>query len=246
MRIYFLSLILSLIGITTKAQVGEHRDNLSIGINTGYIMSNVAFVPKVVQGLHSGITSGVSIRYVCEKYFNSICSIYGEINYASIGWKQTPLTYDKKPVININGKAESYQRTLNYLQIPIFAHLAWGKEINGFNFFIQAGPQIGVLIKEYTKKNYSIPNLNKDGKGRANTITAQEHMPVEQKFDYGIAAGMGIELSNKHIGHILLEARYYYGLNNIYHSTKRDFFGKSNIGNIAVKLSYLIDLTKTK
>jgi hypothetical protein len=71
-------------------------------------------------------------------------------------------------------------------------------------------------------------------------------MAVEKKFDYGIAAGLGAEYSIPGAGHLLLEARYYYGLGNIYGDTKRDFFGSSNYGNIVVKLSYLFDITKTK
>lgn len=138
---------------------------------------------------------------------------------------------------------EQYSRTLNYIQIPVFAHLAWGKEQNGFNFFIQAGPQIGLLLSEKTSKNYDSPNMDATS-GRSNTIIAQESMDVENKFDYGIAAGAGMEYSNKHVGHVLLEARYYYGLGNIYGSSKRDFFSKSNISNIVVKATWLVDLSK--
>ena len=71
-------------------------------------------------------------------------------------------------------------------------------------------------------------------------------MPVEKKIDYGIAAGLGIELSFPKVGHFLLEGRYYYGLANIYGNSKRDYFGKSNNGTVNVKLSYLFDITKTK
>ena len=71
-------------------------------------------------------------------------------------------------------------------------------------------------------------------------------MPVEKKLDYGIAAGLGLEYSNRHVGHFLLEARYYYGLGNIYGSSKKDYFGKSNYGNIVVKATYLFDIVKTK
>ena len=42
----------------------------------------------------------------------------------------------------------------------------------------------------------------------------------------------------------MLTARYYYGLGNIYGSTKKDYFGKSNLSNISVKLTYLFDLVK--
>ncbi|CUP61559.1 Uncharacterised protein [Segatella copri] len=48
------------------------------------------------------------------------------------------------------------------------------------------------------------------------------------------------------MGHFLAEARYYYGLGNIYGASKRDFFGKSNYGQIVLKLSYLFDITRTK
>ena len=103
-----------------------------------------------------------------------------------------------------------------------------------------------LYLGESTSKNYDTPNLANDGTGRSNAVTAQESMPVEKKLDYGIAAGLGLEYSNRHVGHFLLEARYYYGLSNIYGSSKKDYFGKSNYGNIVVKATYLFDIIKTK
>ena len=77
-------------------------------------------------------------------------------------------------------------------------------------------------------------------------MVAQDTMAVENKFDYGIAGGLGIEFSNRHLGHFLLEGRYYYGLGDIYGNTKRDYFGRSNHTNIVVKLTYLFDIIRTK
>ncbi len=65
------------------AQIGEHRDDFSIGFNGGYVLSNVGFVPKVNQKQHGGITGGLALRYKSEKYFyilfyhgrNKLCSI---------------------------------------------------------------------------------------------------------------------------------------------------------------------------
>ena len=71
-------------------------------------------------------------------------------------------------------------------------------------------------------------------------------MAVEHKFDYGIAVGAGMEYSIPRMGHFQLEGRYYYGLGNIYGDTKRDFFSRSNMNSIVVKLSWLFDITKTK
>ena len=38
--------------LTSFAQVGEFRKDLAIGVNGGYVLSNVDFMPKVPQGFH--------------------------------------------------------------------------------------------------------------------------------------------------------------------------------------------------
>lgn len=237
--------ILLFIPLAANAQIGEHRNDFSVGLNGGYVLSNISFTPEVPQGMHGGMTGGLSFRYVCEKYFKTICSVYAEINYSQLGWKEDIKTREDKPVINAEtGKAENYSRTINYIQIPVMAHLAWGREEKGFNFFVNLGPQFGVYLDESTSMNFTLENRNVEE--RATSVIAQDTMKVEKRFDYGIALGLGAEYSIPRAGHILLEARYYYGLGNIYGDTKRDYFGSSNFGNIIFKLTYLFDITRTK
>ena len=237
--------ILLLLPLAVQAQIGEHRNVFSVGVNGGYVLSNISITPEVPQKMHGGMTGGLSFRYVCEKYFKTIASVYAEINYASIGWRENILTREDKPVINsITGIAEEYSRTINYVQVPLMAHLAWGREDKGFNFFLNLGPQFGLYLNESTSMNFDLAHRNVAE--RATSIVAQDTMAVENKFDYGIALGLGAEYSMPRVGHILLEARYYYGLGNIYGDSKRDYFGSSNFGNILIKLTYLFDITKTK
>lgn len=237
--------LLMLFPLSSLAQVGEHRNDLAIGVNGGYMLSNVGFVPKVNQTFHGGYTGGLSLRYVCEKYFNSICSIYAELNYAQMGWKEDILDREDQPVINEETQqAESFSRTLNYVQLPIFARLGWGREQKGVQFFFQAGPQLGYYLSDKVTKNFELDKRN--SWKRANDEVHQDTMAVENKLDYGIAAGIGMEYSFPKLGHFMLEARYYYGLGNIYKDSKRDYFGKSNNSSIIVKLTYLFDLKKTK
>lgn len=244
MRNLLLTLMI-LFAISSSAQIGEHRNDLSVGFNAGYVMSNVKFTPKVTQSMHGGITGGITVRYVCEKYFNTICAIQGEINYAQLGWKEKIQDATDQPVINsTTGLAESYSRTINYVQIPVFAHLGWGRENKGAQFFVQAGPQLGVYISDKSKSNFTVANANIND--RSNQTIAQDTMDIENKFDYGIAAGLGMEYSIPNAGHIMLEARYYYGLGNLYGDSKKDYFGSSNFGNISIKLTYLFDIVKTK
>ena len=243
MKIKTIAILLLFSFITTgaRAQIGEHRSIFSVGVNGGYALSNIGFTPSVSQGMHGGMTGGISMRYICEKYFSTICSIYAEVNYAQLGWKENIKDANDQPVINAyTNAAENYKRTLNYIQIPIFAHLAWGKEKKGLQFFIQAGPQFGYLLGESTDSNFAFEQRNMDD--RANKVYAQDSMSVENKFDYGIAAGAGIEYTAPKIGHFLLEGRYYYGLGNIYGDSKRDYFSKSNNGSIVIKLTYLRDI----
>lgn len=242
---YIVFVLLFSCATVASAQIGQHRNDFSIGVNGGYTLSNVGFTPKVTQSLLGGTTAGLSWRYVCEKYFSTICSIYGEVNYTQMGWKERILTTDNQPVINaVSGLPEQYSRTLNYLQVPVFAHLAWGKEHSGMQFFFQLGPQFGYLLSEKTTTNFNFKDRNTAD--RSNVVCAQDTMAVEKKFDYGIAAGAGVELSVRRVGHFLLEGRYYYGLGNIYGDSKRDYFSKSNNSSIVVKLTYLFDVVRTK
>lgn len=234
--LFFLALPWSLF-----AQIGEHRNILSVGPTAGWNITNIKFTPKVEQKGLGGFSGGVALRYTVEKYFSTICSIQLEMNYAQLGWKEDVKDINNNPVINATtGAAENYSRTINYIQVPFLAHLAWGKEKKGLNFFVNAGPQLGAYISESTKSNFDFDKRNTAD--RVSSVVAQDTMKVENKFDYGIAAGLGVEYTIPKVGHFLLEGRYYYGLGNIYGDSKRDYFASSNYQTISIKLSYLFDL----
>ena len=231
------------------AQIGEYRNEFAVGISGGVSMSKVGFVPTVPQDQLMGKTYGLTLRYTGEKYFNSICAVVAEINFTQMGWKERIWDRHDQPVINDEtGLAEKYSRIADYIQVPLFARLGWGRERQGFQAFFQVGPQLGYYLSENTEANFDLdhPNLS----DRVSLISRPDysnmyHMPVENKFDYGIAAGFGLEFSQRHLGHFMVEGRYYYGLGNIYGNTKRDYFAKSNYQGIVIKATYLFDLIKS-
>lgn len=232
--------------LATRAQVGEYRNDLAVGVSAGYMLSSVGFVPEVPQKQLGGMTGGVTIRYTCEKYFKSVCAIVAEVNIAQAGWVEKIESMEGQPLYYADDpdNALHYERKITYLQIPLMARLGWGRERKGVQGFFQIGPQIGFFLKEKTNTNI-VPGIAPT-EPRASAVVAQETMPVEKKFDYGIVGGAGIEFSMPKVGHFLLEGRYYYGLGNIYGNTKSDYFGKSNFGQIVIKATYLFDLVKTK
>lgn len=243
-QLFFLCLLFHLSLSATHAQVGEHRNDFAMGFNGGYALSQIGFLPEVPQSWHPGLTGGLTFRYTSEKYFSSICAIVGEVNYAQVGWKENILTPNDEPVLNaVTGLPEEYQRDMTYIQVPVFARLGWGRERKGFQFFFQAGPQVGWFLNEKTKSNFDLNTINLAA--RTSMVIAQDTMSVEHRVDYGIAAGLGLEFSYPKIGHFLIEGRYYYGLGDIFGNTKRDYFGRSNFSNIVVKLTYLFNVSKT-
>ena len=245
MRKFLFVFFLSIISFAAKAQVGEYRTDFAVGVNGGYVLSNIGFQPDVPQSMLGGMTMGVTLRYTCEKYFKSICAIVAEVNLVQTGWKEKIQGLENQPLY-YEGSTEAlhYQRKMTYLQIPLFARLGWGRERKGIQGFFQVGPQLGIFLSESTTTN--LVDGKEPTEQRSSNIVKQESMPVEKKFDYGIAGGAGIEFSVPKVGHFMLEGRYYYGLGNIYGNSKSDYFGKSNFGQIVIKATYLFDIVKTK
>ena len=171
--------------------------------------------------------------FSCEKYFSCYCALQGEINYAQMGWNEL-----------IETSTDTYKRDINYLQIPLLARMAFGKERGGVQGFLILGPQLGLYLseKEYRGGEWSDYTLSL----RPNHRVEQYDMKVEKKFEYGITGGLGMQVSTKSGHYFILEGRYFYGLSDLFGNSKKDPFGKSNNGAIIAKLSYLIDIKKSK
>lgn len=199
----------------------HYRANISVGAKAGVDMSRMFFNPSVNQKMPLGVTAGLTFRYIEENHFG----IIGELNFTQRGWEES-----------FDTPQYSYRRTLNYLQIPVLAHIYFGRR---GRFFFNAGPEIGFMIGESTSANFDpaemetlpdFPNTN-----RTNT---QMTMKVQNKVDYGISAGIGGEfnVTDKHA--ISLEARFYYGLGNIFKSRRIDTFNASNSMSVSMTVGY--------
>ena len=246
-RIISFTFVFLFMSSVIRAQIGDHRNELAIGFNGGYVMSNVGFTPSVTQKMHGGLTGGFTVRYTCEKYFKSICAIVGEVNISQMGWKEDIRTADDKPVINsVTNVAEEYERQLTYVQVPLMARLGWGRERKGFQAFFQLGPQVGMYIGDKKKSNFDYDSRNVNDRIGALRDAVMDTLDVQRKFDDGRTAGVGLEYSNPKLGHFIIEGRYYYGLGDIYKNSKSDYFGRSNNSGIYVKLTYLWDVIKSK
>ena len=222
-RISIIALTL-LLAFSVSAQVEQPRRKLEIGAVGGVNLNQMDFQPTIRQEYAIGMNGGIFARYTSEKYFGMICAAQVELNFSQKGWKEN---FD-------DGTSNSYSRSVNYLEIPLLAHLSWGKEERGLQFFINLGPQFGFFMgdKEKYEGNWTL-------EGRPESIRAVYGKDIENKFDYGITGGAGIELKTK-AGSFFIEGRYYYGLSDIYKNSKTDEFGRSANQTITVRLGYAI------
>lgn len=243
------------------AQVGTLRNNLAVGVSGGANLSFVDFSPTVKQSFpwQQGMNGGVVMRYTSERYFNMICAAQLELNYTQRGWKE----------FIDDGSMNTYARTTNYLELPFLAHLGWGQEKRGAQFFFNAGPVLGWYLSSDEYYGYSEehpwdpsgrPNLvyyqygdwgyneegyltryRSDGSLYGAFDPTQPGKEVENTLEYGIGAGLGVELKTA-LGNFTIEGRFFYGLSDMYHNSKADDFGRSANQTISLKIGWLVDV----
>ena len=105
----------------------SHYDaNMAVGVRAGADISRNFFNPSVKQLMKPGGLAGVTFRYVEENHFGLIA----ELNFIQRGWQEN---FEESPYV--------YKRTINYLQLPVLAHIYFGGR---GRFFINAGPLVGL------------------------------------------------------------------------------------------------------
>ncbi|MCH5177780.1 MAG: PorT family protein [Prevotellaceae bacterium] len=220
-----------LLSTPLAAQVGEPRSDFAIGGNAGWTLNTMNFSPTIKQNYHQAPTFGFTARYISEKYFSSICGVQIEVNFAQLGWKE----------LIEDGSENQYSHHLNYVQLPMLMQMGWGRERRGLKFVFEAGPQIGYCFSTGETRGGGAWDISH----RPNNVVYQYDHDIDRRFDYGIAVGLGLELSTA-VGHFLLEGRYYYGLADTYDSSKQGYFARSANQTIIAKINYLFDLHRTK
>ncbi|MDE6267284.1 MAG: PorT family protein [Muribaculaceae bacterium] len=222
MKKFLLFLILAPWIFATHAQK-HYESHVHVGGHAGITMSEMSFAPSVKQKFTQGITAGVAIRYAEERHVGLIA----ELNFSQRGWAEK---FEESPL--------NYSRTLNYVDLPVMTHIFFGGR--NFKGFINLGPQISYMIGSSISSNFNYEDPTSNPSFPTTfRMTEQLAMPVKNKFDYGITAGLGCEGIIRRRHSVMIEARFYYGLGNIFPSTKKDTFSASRNVSIAVTLGYM-------
>jgi len=134
-----------------------------------------------------------------------------ELNFFQRGWTES---------------SGLYSRQLNYIELPFMTHIYIGKKSR---VFLNLGPKISYLISEKTLINETL------------NIDTQNITAIENKFDYGLCAGLGFLFNIK--GYVYqLDTRANYSLSDVFSNNKRDYFDTSNNVNLSVNLAWLFQV----
>lgn len=221
MRKFITALAIIVLCCTTAIAETHYKPHISIGGRAGVTMSQMSFSPSVKQGWAQGTTGAVTFRYTEEKLFGLIA----EIGWVQRGWKEDFEEFDY-----------SYSRSITYINIPLLTHIYFGSR--RFKTFINLGPQFAFYVSDKIDADFDYRNPLADPGFPKDRMTEQLYDNITGKLDYGICASIGWEFYVKPRHSVSLEARFYYGLGNIFPSSKADTFGASRNMSLEVTVGY--------
>lgn len=219
-RVAALIAIVSCAGVVSGLRAQSHYPSrIFVGAHGGADFSRVSFTPSVTQSFLVGGNAGLNFRYIEEKHFGFIV----EANWEQRGWKED---FEDKPY--------SYSRSVDFIQIPVLAHIYFG---NRGKFFINAGPSVSFMIGERTRANFDYDNVSSNPDFDTH-ITYQYALPADRKVDYGISGGIGGEFSVDTRNSLYIDARFYFGLGDLVKSGRTEPVRGSNPMTISLSLGY--------
>ena len=120
-------------------------------------------------------------------------------------------------------------------------HIFFGNQrVKGF---FNLGPEINVMLGDGISSNFSYQTAGDLDYFINNTRHIEQMtMDVNNRFDYGICGGAGMEVNLNAKHSLLLEGRFYYGLTDVFPNHKTDIFSSSNSMSITVTLGYFYRL----
>lgn len=199
----------------------HYKPHIFIGGRAGAAMSKISFSPNVHQGWLMGSTGAVTVRYTEEKLF----AVIGEVGWSQRGWKEQ---YDDTSL--------EYSRSLTYINVPIMTQIYFGSR--RAKAFVNLGPEFNYMLGSSTSSNFDYANASKLPDFPSYRRTEQLTMEIKNRFDYGIVAALGGEFYVQPRHSLVLEARFYFGLGNIFPASKADVFSASRNMSFQFTLGY--------
>jgi len=228
---------------TASSQVrSRFEEEISVGVQGGLALSQVRFMHNDVTyannlgdlGYRKGADFGAMIRFIAQKHFG----LQLEANYMQGGWTEK---WNDFTIVNeqqfLNGTIE---RELDYLSIPLLAHIYFG---NTHRLFFNFGPKMGLLMGTgKTKSNLTAEQEQAILTNNWNDPRINEDIE-ENKVDFGLCVGGGYEFHLNKLS-VLAEARWNYGLKDVFEHDRSAVFQRSNNQMFTFTLGVMMPVLK--
>ncbi|WP_034044339.1 porin family protein [Wocania ichthyoenteri] len=179
MKTKFLTTILIItVLFNAKAQENKNSTKSNAGIKLGYNLAAVNFDGDTETGQRHAFHVG----FYGESFLNESVALQIELLYSQQGYE-------------LQDNGGTFTQKLNYINLPLLLKIYPSE-----NFFLEAGPQIGLAISHKEEFDSSFGLFD----------TSQEFNP--SNYDWGINLGGGFKTNSG----VSLGIRYHIGMGNVY------------------------------
>jgi hypothetical protein len=212
MKKYILILSALFFGVTVMGQTDKVKTGVKAGLNISDLTVDEG---ELNSSGKTGFTAGIMVEIPMAKNF----SLQPELLYSQQG---TKITFSDEEVTNSHYKSTI---ELNYLNIPVMLKYYLIKGLS-----IQAGPQIGILLKANNK--YQDNFLGYEDQGSFNL------KEYSSGIDTSVNFGLGYQLKNK----FYTDVRYNISYSNVFKDGDANHFIDNNMKNkvFQITLGYFL------
>ena len=173
-----------------------NSDKIEYGMDGGFNWSNISDL------VNSGLNMGLHLGFYFDIKIKEILFLHtGLILKSPMGAKRLESYTIGDPHLDSVLATATVIRDLRYFNVPILLKYRFLDQ-----FYVEAGPQLGLLTKAYD--NFSVDITDKSDVAFKNNVTDQY-----KRIDAGITVGLGYRLYKGH--GVNLGVRYYYGMVDI-------------------------------
>ncbi len=181
--------------------------------------------PELYFGFHGGVTAAM-MRFnpTVEQSAKSpllggnagLVFRYSNTKYTAV---QLELNYLQR---GWHETSTDYTRHIDYIEIPLLMHLYFGKQVRGF---LNLGPEFGYCIAQY----------DKNGEG----LAGHQYQSIQKPWDWGLAAGLGMQVNAKKAGAYFLEVRFDFSFGDVFNNRATDYYKNSAPMALSLNLGWM-------
>lgn len=219
-----IALFLALGMTSLKAQ----NSMFDLGLEGGPNLSTV-FVKSTLYDFDTDQAIYWSGGAIFQYNFKNFLSIKTGFSYQRKGFQLNNILFVDNSGNTVAGKGKSNTR-MDYLTFPVLVKASFGKKVQ---FFVNAGPYAGYLLQKTDRTKIN---------GTSNTYTDDMNSNGINRWDFGIAGGVGIAVPIRTFWVITVEARNYSGVLDIATSSKTQW--RTNTTDLRVGVAYKLGFYK--